>query len=124
MKISYSIATELDCLGISYVIAHSWNETYKGLVSQKCLDLKIENIKSKSEKIKDYLKTSGNSYYVAKDENNVIGVVSFSKQENELYKDYGELCSIYLLKQYHGYNIGKTLLKIAVEGLKKWATTK
>ena len=44
MNIKYSYLTEEDAYGIEYVAAHSWKETYMGLLPDEYLDNK--NIKN------------------------------------------------------------------------------
>ena len=43
MEITYSNATLEDAYGISYVSAHSWKETYAGLLPDKYLDNSLAN---------------------------------------------------------------------------------
>ena len=47
MEINYKIADENDAYGISYVSAHSWNETYKGLLPDDYLESRIKSIPDK-----------------------------------------------------------------------------
>ena len=50
MNIKYSYSTEEDAYGIEYVAAHSWKETYTGLLPDEYLDNRIININNKVEK--------------------------------------------------------------------------
>lgn len=124
MKIRYEHATENDAYGIAYVSAHSWKETYTGLLSNEYLDNRIFDITNKIEKTKEFLKSFNGEYIVAKDNDKVIGILAFGPTKEEKYKEYGHLEAIYVLKGYQGIGIGKELFKNAVEGLKKMGYSK
>ncbi len=124
MNISYERATVEDAYMIRYIGAHSWNETYKGLVPDEYLKYKLEHIEDKVEKQKSLINDKNNNFYVAKVDNKVVGFVSYGLLEDEKYKDFGHIDSIYLLKEYQGYGIGKELFKIALNGLKELGYTK
>ena len=117
MDIIYDYATEDDGYGISYVSAHSWKETYKGLLPEEYLDDRISNINNKIESTKKFLKTYNGKYIVAKDKDKIIGILAYSPQKQNKYKEYGHLGALYVLKSYQKKGIGKNLFKIAIEGL-------
>lgn len=123
-EIKYSYATFADAYGINYVAAHSWKETYSGLLPNKYLDDRIKNISSKTEATKKFLGTYNGKYIVAKDKGKVIGILAFCPSMNEKYKEYGYLNAIYVLKDYQGYGIGKELFKRAVYGLRQMGYSK
>lgn len=124
MNIKYSYSTEEDAYGIEYVAAHSWKETYTGLLPDEYLDNRIININNKVERTKEFIRTYNGKYIVAKDKDKVIGILAISTPQEEKYKEYGHLEAIYVLKEYHGYGIGKELFKIAVNELKKMGFNK
>ena len=118
MEITYSNATLEDAYGISYVSAHSWKETYAGLLPDKYLDNRIKNIPNKAEGTKNFLNEFKGKYIVAKDDSKVVGILAFGPAQDEQYKDYGHIGAMYVLKDYQGLGIGKELFKRAVTGLK------
>ena len=124
MKIRYENATENDAYGIAYVSAHSWKETYSGLLPNEYLDNRIVDISNKIEKTKKFLKSFDGKYIVAKDNDKVVGILAFGPAKEEKYKEYGHLEAIYVLKDYQGIGIGKELFKNAVDGLKKMGYSK
>lgn len=124
MNIKYSYLTEEDAYGIEYVAAHSWKETYMGLLPDEYLDNRIININNKVERRKEFIRTYNGKYIGAKDKDKVIGILAISTPQEEKYKEYGHLGAIYVLKEYHGYGIGKELFKIAVNELKKMGFNK
>ena len=119
MNIKYSYATEDDAYGIDYVSAHSWKETYSGLLPDEYLNNRINNIPNKTNRTKEFLKSYNGKYIVAKDEEKVVGILAFCPYKEEKYKEYGYLEAIYVLKDYQGHGIGKELFKKAVTGLKE-----
>ena len=124
MNIKYSCLTEEDAYGIEYVAAHSWKETYTGLLPDEYLNNRIINIINKVERRKEFIRTYNGKYIGAKDKDKVIGILAISTPQEEKYKEYGHLEAIYVLKEYHGYGIGKELFKIAVNELKKMGFNK
>ena len=117
MNITYGIANSEDAYGIEYVSAHSWMETYLGLLPDDYLNNRIRNIENKIEDTKNFLKNYDGKYIVAKDDDRVIGILVYGYSKEEKYKEYGHLDAIYVLKDYQGLGVGKELFKIAVSGL-------
>lgn len=117
MNIIYRLATPEDAYGVEYVSAHSWKETYQGLVPDDYLDNRVNRIETFDEerinKTKKFLSNASN-YYVALDGEKVVGIL-YVKDNLEEYSGYGHLGAMYLLKEYQGYGIGKNLFRIAIE---------
>lgn len=118
MNIVYKSATEDDASGIAYVSAHSWKETYSGLLPDEYLDERIKNVPNKIDSTKSFLTNYLGDYIVAKDGDDVIGILSYTVCNDEKYIDYGYLEAIYVLKKYQGYGIGKELFRKAIIGIK------
>ena len=91
MNIKYSYLTEEDAYGIEYVAAHSWKETYTGLLPDEYLDNRIININNKVERRKEFIRTYNGKYIGAKDKDKVIGILAISTPQEEKYKEYGHL---------------------------------
>lgn len=124
MNIIYKNANENDAYGIEYVSAHSWKETYSGLLPDEWLNKRIENIDKKIENTKKFINEFDGKYIVAKDNDRVVGILTYGPSKNKKYSDYGYLGAIYVLKEYQGYGIGKELFKLAVNGLKEMGFSK
>ena len=124
MDIIYKKADENDAYGIEYVSAYSWKETYSGLLPDNYLDDRIKNIPNKVEKMKQFLKNYTGDYIVAKDGNNVIGILAYRASYDDKYKEYGYLEALYVLKEYQGLGIGKELFRQAIIGLRKMGYNK
>ncbi len=113
--ITYRKAIASDAYGIEYVAAHSWKETYKGYMPDEYLENRIQTIEQKIERATNLLKNT-NTYYVVEVNNKVVGILHYKESQNDNYKDYGYLESIYVLRDYQGQGIGKELFKIAIKG--------
>ena len=50
-------------------------------------------------------------YTVAVVDNKVVGVMTCVKCRNEKYKDFGEIQSLYVLKEYQGQGLGRSLIE-------------
>lgn len=118
LNVNYRRATIDDAYGIEYVAAHSWKESYWDYMPHEYLENRVATIESKVERAINLLKNT-NTYYVAEINNKIIGILHFKENQNDKYKDYGYLESIYVLKKYQGKGIGKNLFKIAIDGLKE-----
>lgn len=116
MNISYRFANENDAYGIAYVSAYSWMETYNKLLPKKYLEDRINNIDSRVEKTKYFIKNHPN-YLVAIDDDKVIGICEYEKSDDEKRLGYGKVGALYVLEKYQGYGIGKELFKKAINGL-------
>lgn len=118
MEIIYYYAKEEDALGINYVSAYSWKETYSDLLPKEYLDQRINTYKDRTERTKTFLKNYNGKYYVAKDSDKVVGILAFQDSKEDKYRDYGHIEALYVLKEYQGQGIGKRLFEIAVSELK------
>ena len=116
MNVTIRKATPEDAYGINYVSAHSWKETYTGLIDDNYLNEKINNIETNIPNTKEFLKDK-DTYYVALIDNQIIGILHYDKSDNPEYNEYGKLKALYLLKKYQKLGIGKKLFQIAVQGL-------
>ena len=99
-------------------------ESYSGIIPDDYLQRRVDTINEKEERTKNYLKSLNGKYYVALDNNQVVGILCVQYQEDESYKEYGELGAIYVLKDYQGLGIGKELFKIGFNTLKEMGYNK
>lgn len=105
-----------DAYAVEYVAAHSWKETYTGLMPDDYLDERIRTIKDKVPRAEKFISEHSN-YYVVEVDEQVIGILYFGEPPKQEYKEYGYLEAIYVLKAYHGLGIGKELFKLSVQKL-------
>jgi len=120
MEINYRYAekNEKDAYDIEYVSAHSWYETYQGIMPQEYLESRVANIDKNKSRTLNFLKKV-DTYFVAEVDGKVVGICYYDNFKNDKYKDYGYLGAIYLLEEYQSLGIGKEMFKIAVENLIK-----
>ena len=115
-EVIYRKAIVNDAYNIEFVAANSWMQTYSNLMPYDYLKNRIDNIDKKVDNIKDFLSKT-TTYYVAEVDNKIVGILHYSKCNDDKYKKYGQIGAIYVLKEYQGLGIGKNLFKIAVEGI-------
>ena len=109
-------AKEEDAKEIAYVNAYTWLTTYKGLMPDELLEERVKTIDDRVPKIINAIKTKDN-FYVALDNNKVVGIMSYGKSRNQDYIDSGEIKSIYILKDYQGLGLGKSLFMTGIKEL-------
>lgn len=105
-----------DSEGIAKVHVDSWRTTYKGIVPDTFLE-------SLSYEQREQIWKKGikeNHVYIAENENGqIIGFSTGGKERTGKYEAYsGELYAIYLLKEYQGKGIGRSLVQAVVNDLK------
>lgn len=109
-------AKEEDAKDIAYVNAYTWLTTYKGLMPDELLEERVKTIDDRVPKIINAIKTKDN-FYVALVDNKVVGIMSYGKSRNQDYIDSGEIKSIYILKDYQGLGLGKSLFMTGIKEL-------
>lgn len=123
------LAMEKDVERIAKVHVKSWQQTYKGIISQDYLDsLKIED---KYELWKRVISTSSEESPVIVAENSggeIVGFASFGRERMQRFGVDGELYAIYLLEEYKRKKLGtklyyhglKEIMKTGIESLLVW----
>jgi len=107
----------VDVTGVTKVQVDSWRTTFKGIVP----DAFLESLSyAKREPIWKRAIIE-NNLYIAEDENgHVIGFSAGGKERTGNYETYsGELYTIFILKEHQGKGLGRLLVKLVVEDLKK-----
>lgn len=105
-----------DAKDIAYVNTYTWLTTYKGLMPDELLEERVKTIDDRVPKIINAIKTKDN-FYVALVDNKVVGIMSYGKSRNQEYMDAGEIKSIYILKDYQGLGLGKSLFMTGIKEL-------
>lgn len=105
--------TEAEVAGKAYVHWKSWQETYAGLIDPQYLaEFTLEKCQRIATRWGDHL-------LVAKDGERVVGFVGYGAYRDDTLAETGEVYSIYVLREYHGRQVGRALMDAA---LKKLAT--
>jgi len=119
---NYREATFSDLSGIVKVKVDTWKTTYRGIISEEYLQ--TLSYKDKEENWRQRLEnpTHGAKIYVAMTD--LHEIVGFSLATLEKYNPFitsikperyvGELCAIYVLKDFQGKKIGTELVKLVV----------
>ena len=106
--------TEEELLGKAYVHWRSWHEAYAGLVPASYLDqLTLEKCEQTARRWPDNL-------LVAKDGERVVGFVGYGTSRDEDLPGAGDVFAIYVLGEYWGTGVGKTLMDAALKKLEQY----
>jgi ribosomal protein S18 acetylase RimI-like enzyme len=107
-----------DAAVIARINIDAWRETYSGLIAQSTLNsMGYEEYLAKWLRILDPMNATDRFGFVAESDNKIVGYVSSGKTRGEDSIYEGELYALYLLKEYHGWGIGKALFLKAVEAM-------
>ena len=106
-----------DCDKLSTLKQQVWNETYRGIYSDKKID--DFDYKKNSEKFLNNINNPNINLYVVEDNKKIVGYMSCGIPYRP-YKDYKqEIGLLYLLKEYQKKGIGRELFNIAVNKIKE-----
>lgn len=119
MKWNIEKSKKEDCKAIVKFITKTWNETYKGIVNDEFLDSLSKTEEKRYENAINNFDEENNMQYIVKENNKIIAFLKLSKPKNEDGKEYVELQSLYVLKEYQNNGIGKILMQTAFEEAKK-----
>lgn len=111
-------AKSQDSRGIIEVNVKTWCSTYEGIVPTEYLQYKIDTMEENIKKCEQTVEENDNVYVAIKD-GKIVGIMSYGPCKNEKYKNYGEIYSLYVLKEYQNQSIGKRLFLKGKEELKK-----
>ncbi|SES97849.1 L-amino acid N-acyltransferase YncA [Salinibacillus kushneri] len=106
-----------DASFIAKVHVDSWRSTYRNLVREEDLaqEASYEHRKVFWETILKKHFHNQILYVAENDDNQVVGFVSGGEERSKKFDYDGEIYAIYLLEEYQGLGIGKTLLNAFME---------
>ncbi len=113
-------ATIDDANAIAWVRYNSWQETYRGIVSDVYLD--AMTLAEGEERWKFILSHPSSQKFitvVTNENEEVVGFVSGGKARDNETKTEGEIYALYLLRKYHGLGLGKKLFLYGIDELRK-----
>lgn len=116
-NIIFERAMEKDIEEIAKVHVDGWKETYIGIIPDEYLSkISYESRKSHWKLLFGKEKVQA---IVCKIENEIVGFVSYGKEQHGYEKYDGEMYALYLLKKAQGKGIGKKLFENGKIELKK-----
>lgn len=118
--INFRVATLDDAAEIANVHINSWREAYVGLMPQAFLDDRPLFFRNRYRLWKKVTTDPIHRTFVAEcPHNGVIGFVNGSAARDKALAEYAEVYCLYLLKKYHSKRIGRELLRMYFEEMKK-----
>jgi len=95
----------------------AWQETYKGIIPDSYLD--SADPTKRISMWKNSIQNQSLLNFVAEIEDvGVVGYVTAVANRSPLFQGHGEVTGIYLLKDYHHYDIGKSSSSYSISSFK------
>ena len=117
MDYDIRLAIESDARRLAEVKIACWETTYRGIYPDDKLD--NYDVDKNTEKFKNVINNEDVDLYVVIVEGDIVGYMSCGVPIRP-YADYEqEIGLLYLLKEYRGQGIGRTLYELAREMIKK-----
>lgn len=108
-----SIETEEEIRGKAYVCWKAWHEAYPGMIRQDYLDgMTLEKCVEISFRWKDGI-------LVVLDGKRVVGFTGYGHREGDP-PETGEVFAMYVLSDYYGKGVGRSLMNGALDQLKEY----
>ena len=108
--------TDEELCGRGYVHCTSWQEAYRGIVSDRYLDsMTVEATTARARQFPE-------NTLVAKDREKVVGFAVYGSSRDEDLMNAGEVIAIYVLSEYYNRKIGYRLMNEAVSRLGEYNT--
>ena len=85
-----------DCKDIAHVVTVSWNETYKGIISDDILDNLYKNEEKRANDAFNNFDVNDNHQFVLEVNNKIVGFINVGKSDDQTYLNCGEIFAIYI----------------------------
>ncbi|MBR4351109.1 MAG: GNAT family N-acetyltransferase [Bacilli bacterium] len=117
-----------DLRDFMYVNTNSWNESYRGIVSDDFLNIIMDKIDSNTERLENKFDQEKenepyNKRFILYVDEEPVGVLGIDKSRDEKYPNSGELTCLYLLNKAKKQGYGKIMFDKAEEELIKQGFT-
>lgn len=117
-SIIYRQAQIKDAQRIVEINLNVWRTTYNDLIRSETIEARFLTYDKRVERTIEQIITD-NTYIVAEIENQVVGFIQYIHSKNSNFADYGEIQALYILDDYHGIGIGKSLFNLALIELRR-----
>ena len=107
-----------DSKAVAHVATISWNEAYKGIVSDKDLKELYDNEEERANKTYEYFDENNNHKLVLEVDSEVVGFVHYGKANDKEFDNCGEIIALYIIAKYKGFGFGRKLVDAAIKELK------
>ena len=107
-----------DSKAVAHVVTISWNEAYKGIVSDKDLKELYDNEEERAIKTYEYFDENNNHKLVLEVDSEVVGFVHYGKANDKEFDNCGEIIALYIIAKYKGFGFGRKLVDAAIKELK------
>ena len=108
--------TDEELCGRGYVHCTSWQEAYRGIVSDRYLD--TMTVDATTARARQFPQNT----LIAKDKDKVVGFAVYGPSRDEDLINAGEVVAIYVLSEYYDQKIGYRLMNEAFSRLSKYNT--
>lgn len=108
-----------DCADFEHVMTVSWNESYKGILSEELLNGLIFSEKNRTERSIREFDINNNHQFVLDDNGTVVGFVIVGPSNVIEYDRCGEIYALYIINAYKGNGYGKKLVEAGKKELKE-----
>ena len=102
-------AKKSDSKDLIEVNINTWNTTYKGIIPDEYLKHRVDTIEEEIKKCEDTIEQQDNTYVAVLD-GKIVGVMNYGSSRIENFKNYGEVYSLYVLKDYQRIEYRKKII--------------
>lgn len=107
-----------DAKDFVYINTFTWLTTYRGMLPDVILDSLTDKMEEKECKFAKQL-AENNNLWIAEKDGEICGALTYGSAREDEYESWGEIYSIYILKNYQNIGIGKQLFLAGVNALKE-----
>ncbi|HNX15119.1 MAG TPA: GNAT family N-acetyltransferase [Oscillospiraceae bacterium] len=111
-------ATEADARAFAYIICESWKAAYVDIISPEEMAARAD-IEKRTVKFQSILSERKGQYYLAFNGETPCGLCTSRSSRDADLPDFGEVVSLYTLKEYWSTGVGKMLMDTALAELKR-----
>ena len=110
-------AVASDSRSILEVNVKTWCVAYKGIIPEDYLQYRKDTIEEQIRRCEETVEDD-NNVYVALENGNVVGIMSYGPSRTIGFENYGEIYTLYVLNEHQKKGIGTLLLQKGIQELK------